>query len=1537
MRSWALSQAGDAFRFMAAARHVGKLALRTSGAPIRGTWLVAGGTGALGGHIARWLARRGAQRLVLLSRRGPDAPGVDALSHELAELGAEVVVVAVDLGEREQVRSAVRGLDVHGVVYAAGVLDDGVLATVDTDRLHAVWTAKVTGAQHLIDALGDAAGSLQALVLFSSAAGTLGAPGQGIYGAANAGLDALAARLRSDGVPAISVAWGPWADGMGGGRAGPGVRPWSIEAGLSRFEAALDAADPVWVAADVDLTTLRGTPPPLWSNLLTARGAVPATSWVYRLRGLPDAARRERVHAMVHEVVAATLARSTPAPSDRPLTELGMDSLQAVDLRNVLGARIERPLPATLAFDHPTVDALTDRVLEALGYRDEAPAAPFMASKEHSGDGAIAVVAMACRFPGAHSPEAFWELLQAGRDAITPVPADRWDVNAWYDPTPATPGRTTSRAGGFIEGLDRFDAAAFRISGAEARAMDPQQRMLLTVCSEAIERSGRPVASRNGSATGVFVGIGQAEYGERFALGDPGVTYAVSGSDPAFAAGRVAYALGLTGPAMAVNTMCSSSLVAVHLAVRALRDGDCDLALAGGAHALVSPRSSVLLSQTGALSPSDRCRAFAADADGYVRGEGCGIVALRRLADAERDGDPILGVIRGTAVNQAGGRAGLVVPSGPSQQAVIAAALADAGAAPSDISVLECHGTGTRLGDPIEAEAAGRALCRDRDADAPLWIGSVKSNIGHLEAAAGVAGLMKLLLALRHRELPRTLHAGVPNPDLPLDRYPMAIANRAQPLASAGPVLGAVSSFGLSGTNAHAIVEGPASRVSSVERSALTRPLWLSARDADGLQQAAHELAGALQAGTDLDDAAHTLAVARTARPVRAAWVVTDRADAIAQLRAAVSPVTAQQAPAVAWLFTGQGSQYPGMADALADHLVFRDALDRCAVVLDPLLPTPLRQALASDAVHHTALTQPALFALEWSLAQVLLEVCPPPRAVGGHSLGELVAATVAGALPIDQALQLVAHRARLMGALPAGGAMLGVFGDATEVTARVSEVDLAAVNGPHEVVLSGTVDAIADAQSILEGRGLRCRRLTVSHAFHSRLMDPVLDPFEALATKLDWTTPHLDVLSAVTGTLERQAIADPAYWRRHLRAPVRFADAVQTLVATDIGVISEVGPRAMLGPMIARAGVTVPVVPVLDPKSPDRLVEAMGELWCHGVPVSAAQWAPGGRVELPVPPLQKTRHWVPLPTAPSAGVMHVPSWVDHVVPTPSRRSEVVWLIGGDVDLLAHCLIDAGAHVLRAIEGVALPAAVTVVVVADDPEASLEDRFWTPARACTSIGTRRLCLVSRRAQSVDGDDIDPGARVMWGLGRAFARERPDLDLRLVDLDVPDAGIAAVVLGDSGPAECAVRDGRIRVPELAPFSAAPSAAPPVEPDRMHIVTGGLGALGLTFARWLADRGARHLLLLGRSAPNAEAIAAVAALAARDVDVDVRQLDISDAAAVDAMVTPPAAARGLGAARRGDHRRRAARVADRGPGAPGVGRQGRGHPGTARRAA
>ena len=1188
----------------------------------------------------------------------------------------------------------------------------------------------------------------------------------------------------------------------------------------------------------------------------------------------------------------------------------------------------------------------------------------------------LAIVGMSCRFPGGvMSPADYWRLLSEGVDAIREVPADRWDVNALYDPDPDAAGKIATRWGGFLDDLAGFDADFFGITPREAANMDPQQRLVLEVAWEALERAGQAPDGLERSRTGVFVGVCSADWFHLNSSGDPRDidAYLASGSSTSMSSGRLSYLLGLQGPSMTVDTACSSSLMAIHLASQSLRSGESNMAIAGGVHAILLPEVMMTLSRAHMMASDGRCKAFDSRADGYVRAEGCGLIVLKRLADAESAGDNILAVIRGSATNQDGRTSGITAPNGPAQEAVIRDALAAAGLRPADIHYVEAHGTGTSLGDPIEIQALGAALGKGRASDAPLFVGSVKTNMGHLESAAGVAGLMKVVLALQARQIPPHLHFQKPNTHVDWSRLPIKIPTRLVDWPSPDRGRAGISSFGFSGTNAHIILEEAPPRAASATSATTAasgtarRPylLPLAAKAEPALNELARLWVEHLHTHSDESLAAtcYTAAVGRAHFRHRLAVVGADRKALLDQLEAVcagdpaprVARGNVAEPPEVAFLFTGQGSQYVGMGRELYEaEPVFRRVVDECNQALTGLLSRPLKALLfESDRaeLEQTANLQPALFTLEVALAALWQSWGVQPSVLIGHSLGEYSAACVAGVFDPAVGARLVAARGRLMQAVRGKGRMAAVMADAASVRSLIEpfarEVSIAAVNTPGQTVISGYAEAVDALTRDLISRGIDVRMLEVSSAFHSPQMDEMLAAFEAEARSVTYRQPKIDIVSNVTGALWGAIeLSDPAaYWRRHVREAVSFATGMQALERTGCRVFLEIGPNPVLVGM-GRQCVAIEGAHWLPSLKKDRpeleqIVETASRLYAAGVKIDWARFhgqQQHRRVELPTYPFQRRRHWRPgrwqsvgssvshfsADRASPAGLLYELDWQPVSRPastTPAAAQK--WLVLTDRAGLGDALIERlqarGDHCVRVMyeEGIdftrLLAARPTRVVhlwsLDDEIGTTLTDQALqaTQRRSCGSLlalvqamaakGTAdqvQLSVITRGAVTTATDSLKSlsalAAAPVAAMARVVALELPQLQCASIDIDPLHADVAELdmeLANRDRESAVALRAGVRRIARLVHSAAVatPTAADPVtedsiEADATYLITGGLGGLGLEVARSFVQRGARHLVLLGRSAPSERARTILAAMTDAGVSVRVAAVDVAD---------------------------------------------------------
>ncbi|MFC8906212.1 SDR family NAD(P)-dependent oxidoreductase, partial [Micromonospora sp. NPDC057140] len=1544
------------------------------------------------------VAAHGARRLRLAPAGRPDDAALRRLVADLTAAGAQVAPFDADAAA--QVARADAADEPVGAVFlcpsAADLADDAAVAAL-------------LAFAEVLDA-GTRHAAATAFTVAVPAALLLGAAGRERAAAAVAALHALVARRRAAGLPARLIGTtgpadptrgtGPADPTRGTGPAGPtqpadpagptrgtgtaatvraaeaGAPTGGSAADLAAFDVAHDGDDLVLLAVPADATH------PAWRlPAPTAGDGADAPDAAELRRRLAGRTTAEGDRLLLDLVRAATAdVAGLPGPAavrpGRAFKELGFTSVGAVALRDRLARATGVRLSATAAFDHPSPDALARYVAARLRGGPVAPAGPVAAPDAAD---PVVIVAMACRLPGGvASPQELWDLVAEGREGLTGFPTDRgWDLAHLFSDDPDDPGTSYVRVGGFLPDAADFDAALFSISPREALAMDPQQRLLLETSWELFERAGIDPTSLRGSATGVFTGVMHHDYAANLCQAPPGTEgYLGVGTAGSVVSGRVAYALGLEGPAVTVDTACSSSLVSLHLAAQALRAGDCDLAVAGGVAVMGTPQAFVEFSRQRGLAPDGRCKAFADAADGTGWSEGIAVLLLERRSAARRNGHPVLAVLRGSAINSDGASNGLTAPNGPAQERVIRRALANAGLTPADVDAVEAHGTGTRLGDPIEAQALLATYGAGRGDAEPLRLGSLKSNLGHTQAAAGAAGVIKMVLALRHGTLPATLHVDAPTSEVDWAGGAVELLTEARPWPAVDrPRRAAVSSFGISGTNAHVIIEAPAADEEAAAAAPAAEPgprdagngdlaavgaagrrlpvPWpLAAATGEALRdQAARLLAWLDGPGAHVDpaDVGHALATTRAALEHRAVVLAGDPAAARAGLTALTRGEAESGTAAVltgrvvdgrlGLLFGGQGGQRPGMGRELrAAYPVFADAFDAACAELDRCLagpaPHPVADVVAAAdgtdlaaRLDHTLYTQPALFAFEVALYRLLESWGVRPDALLGHSVGELAAAHVAGVFSLADAAALVAARARLMQQLPDGGAMVAVEADEAEVAAHLTDrVGLAAVNGPSSVVLSGDTDAVLAVAATLRAAGRRTSRLRVSHAFHSPRMEPMLDAFRAVAAGLTYRTPHLPVVSNLTGEpVDPARLCSPGHWVDHVRGTVRFLDGMRALRGLGVTTFLEVGPGGVLTAMAqdcladddADELAFVPAVRTVDGE-PDALAAAVARLHVRGVAVDPAAPAGGGprrRVDLPTYAFQRRHYWLPYPavaapaddgSAPAAGLYAV-DWLPAATPATPVPA---WA-------LADGTPPAGP----------LPP-LLVLRVGDgdgDPAAPVPDRAHAVGLA--TLGVLQRWLADPRAETtrlaVAVRDGDPAHATVAGLVRVAQAEHPDRFL-LLHLDATDdAGIRAALAAGPDEPEVAVRDGRALLPRLRPVEPAsgspapaadsggplppvptggtatpaggplPAASYPLGPlpalaGGTVLVTGGTGGIGRLVATHLATvHDVAELVLLSRTGGHADWMDA---LTAAGTTVRVVAADVADRAALDAVLTP-----------------------------------------------
>ncbi|MFI1358050.1 SDR family NAD(P)-dependent oxidoreductase [Streptomyces sp. NPDC020898] len=1412
----------------------------------RGTVLVTGGLGAIGSQVARWLARNGAEHLVLTGRRGAGTPGADELAEELRAADVQVTLVACDVSDRAALGALIDEHPPTAVFHTAGVLDDGTVDTLTPTRLDGVLSPKATAALHLHELTAHL--DLDAFVLFASVTGAWGNGGQAAYAMANAVLDALAEQRRAAGLAATSISWGLW--GGGGMAEGPGevsltrrgIRALEPTTGIDALQRTLDQSATCRTVVDVDWSQFasrtaalrRGQ---LFDDLPEARDALeaadaaqkdtgpaePTAAFVERVASLPGTEQRRILVELVRSEAAAVLRHETTellAPR-RSFKDAGFDSLTALELRNRLNTATGVVLPVTVVFDHPNPGALADFLLrEALGpaaLQAAADAPVATARSAAPADEPIAIVGMGCRFPGGvDSPETLWQLLLDERDVIGPMPTDRgWDVEAIYDPEPGRTGRTYCREGGFLYGAGEFDAGFFGISPREALAMDPQQRLLLETSWEALERAGIDPRALRGSQTGVYAGMVHQEYASRLhEAPEEYEGYLLTGTSGSVVSGRVSYTLGLEGPAVTVDTACSSSLVALHLAAQALRNGECDLALAGGVTVMAAPGLFVEFSRQRGLAADGRCKAFAAAADGTGWAEGAGMVVVERLSDAVRNGHKVLAVVRGSAVNQDGASNGLTAPNGPSQQRVIRRALESSGLGVGDVDVVEAHGTGTRLGDPIEAQAL-LATYGQRDGERPLWLGSLKSNVGHTQAAAGVAGVMKMVIALQHGVLPKTLHVDEPSPHVDWTTGAVTLLTKQTPWPRTDRVRRAgISAFGVSGTNAHLVLEEAPDAAEGREAEAgappavmpVVTPVVVSGRSAGVVREQARRLAGVAEAARPVD-VGWSSVVTRAVFEHRAVVLAEDDAALSAGLDVVAAGETSAgvhygtatlEGGRSVFVFPGAGTKWAGMAARLLDEsVVFAESMARCEAAFEGLvewrLSEVVRQVAGAPSLEGEDVAQPVSFAVMVSLAELWRSVGVVPDAVVGHSQGEIAAAVVAGGLSLEDGARAVALRARVVeGALSGRGGLASVRLSAVEVEERLAGwgagLSVAVVNGPSSTVLAGRPEEIDRVVAACEAEGIRARRLEFGYASHSAHVEPARAELVRELAGIRPRSGSIPFYSTVDAGPIDTAGLDAEYWFRNLRRPVRFQETVERLLADGFGVFVESSTHPVLVPAVQETAElhdrTVCAVGSLRRGEGGlrRFVTSAAEAFVEGVDVAWPVLFEGSgarRVELPTYPFERQHYWAvaaPSGTGRSAAAGFGMTWEEHPFiggALPLADSDGL-LLAGRLALTSHAwladhavsgtvLLPGTAFVDMALHAAAAVGCDTV------EELGLEAPLLLPARGGAQLqvavdepdadGRRRVTVFARPESDASGDH--PWTRHATGVLAPGAAPGPD--------------------------------------------------------------------------------------------------------------------------------------------------------------------------------
>lgn len=1233
-----------------------------------GTALITGGLGSLGIRTAHWLSNKGIEEVVLMSRSGNEAPHAAKTLAELAKKGIQARIAKADSTNQQQVEEVIQSIsNLKVIIHAAGSVASIPIQSINSETAEQHFSAKMKGT-NILSQLAKGL-DLDAFICYSSIASVWGSAGQALYAAANAYLDAWALQARTWGIPAFTMNWGMWAQGgmvteeIERELKAKGLQALKPALAFTSLEQQLAANLPNLITAAMDWKRFKSlfelSPT---KQLLEKVGPAPETTdkqsvtskFINSLKQQPQKQQKSVLLEELKSLLGAILhLDSKRLASDQPIFDMGADSLKLVEFANTITQELGIKITPAEAVTIPTLDVLADVMLAKIGDTLESITNNKTTHTTTTSDEAIAIVGTGMQLPGGITDlESLWNLLQSGQDTTQEIPTDRWELDEFYDADTEKSGKMYTKHGSFIKQADHFDASFFGITPREAAKMDPQHRLLLECSWQALERAGVGKTRLKASQTGIFIGIGPSDYQALQQNQSHDLdAYNVTGNHMSFSAGRLSYLLGLNGPSLAVDTACSSSLVALHLACQSLQKEECSLALAGGVQLMFNPTGFIGLSRTKAISPDGRCKTFSAQADGYGRGEGCGVLALKRLSDAQQDGDQVLAVIKGTAINHDGASNGLTVPNGKAQQALMQQALKTAKVNPAEVDYIECHGTGTKLGDPIEVEALQGVYGKVHQQQNPLYIGTIKSNIGHLESAAGVAGIFKVLAALQHNELPKTLHAEELNPIIDWDNHPIKVLQQAQTWERNGHLRkAAVSAFGLSGTNAHVILEeAPPMPTSHQEESQNTSELiTISAQSQAALEAQLNQLMQFTEKypAISLNNLAYNLANTRSHFTHRAGFVV-KKLDDLKTLKVKIN-TTPVKAKRTAFLFTGQGSQYAGMGKDLYDlYPVFRATCDQCFELFKQEFEQDLKAILFSEAtteisklIHQTQYTQAGLFVLEYALCQLWKSWGLEPDVLVGHSVGEIVAATVAGIFSLEDGVKLIAARGKFMQSLPQSGLMLSVqCSDETIKTylKTCKAVSIAAVNSPNQVVISGDEQEINTIIQQLDQDGLKSKKLQTSHAFHSPLMEPILNAFQQVTENITYQQPVYQIISNVSGQLGGQEMMTTEYWTTHIREAVLFKQGLQTVLDMDVNAFVEIGPHPILTAMalhtVDDTAEQAIWISSLNRKTDatSTLLKALSQWYEAGGTVNWEQVYQGKetpRIALPTYPFQRKRYW---------------------------------------------------------------------------------------------------------------------------------------------------------------------------------------------------------------------------------------------------------------------------------------------------------------------
>jgi acyl transferase domain-containing protein/acyl carrier protein len=1469
-------------------------------------YMITGGLGGLGLVVAEWLISVGATKLLLISRREPQATIKDHIQ-KYAELGIEVEIVNIDVSSADEVANLFYEHDLKnslkGVIHAAGIIDDGLIADQDFKRYLNVLSPKALGLLNILTQIDKYHIELDFLISFSAAASLLGNIGQSNYAAANSFLDNYTFYLKSINVNALSINWGPWADkGMAAKMdtvtreqfKSKGINLIPINIGIDVFSKLLSNANTLGEVAVLDINwehfanQLGNKTPSILQNLVKSsfrniphKTQANDNQFIQTFAQSSQSERFEYLASYLEKQIKQQLHMKSSEKIDRKagLASIGMDSLMAVELRNIisnsLGSSFAKALPATLMFNYPTIEALTNYLLTDVLKLEVNKQTKSPITRHKSKDEPIAIIGMSCRFPGgANTLHDYWKILSEGIDTIQEIPQSRFDVNDYYDPDPDKPEKMYPRGGAFINCVDEFDAGFFGIVPTEALSLDPQQRLLLELTWEALEHAYIDPEKLYGSNTAVYVGVMFDDYVQllmQSPLRDKLESYFVSGNGKSNLAGRISYTYGFQGPTMSVDTACSSSLVSLNLACQALKDGSTDLALAAGVNIIAQPDIYIMLSRVRGLAVDSHCKTFDKNADGYARGEGAGVVVLKRLSDAKRDGDNILAIVRASVVNHDGRSSSLTAPNGIAQERLLREAILQSGINASDVSYIEAHGTGTPLGDPIEVNSLEKVFSENRSK--PLYIGSVKTNIEHTESAAGVAGIIKIVLAMQHRKIPPHLNFHELNPEINLDQIPAKIPLELidwEPINSTR--IAGISSFGMSGTNAHVILEEVVlnnyNEISKEQVKELNKVpvniLLLSAKNNSSLNEMikrylyfidSQDLSNEIYSTKLLYSICYDVALFRTKFDNRLALIAKDIFELQQKLRTALEEkdadgiftgnATGSDAQKIAFMFTGQGSQYAGMGRELyLTSTKFIAALDECADILksEQYIDKDLQSLIwgeDSKLLDNTKYTQPCLFAFEYALYRLWESFGIKADYLIGHSLGEYVAACVASVFDLKEALKLVTKRAALMQSLPLNGSMAVILTDINSVKRIVdsynvidAKISIAAMNSKNEVVISGDKDVVEKIIKHCGDNDIRTKKLHVSHAFHSQLIDQMLPEFEDVLRTVKISNPNIIMISNLTGnkidyngeTVDADGkvykITNIEYWLHHTRNTVLFENGIKSLLSQDINCLIEMGPHPILFSNVNEiiendlCQQEILILPSLKRHVDEWsvLLSSIAELYAKGFNI---KWTglydktyPPLKIQLPNYPFQKEKYWVTRGETKSHDALEQYFYDIIWKREPIEHTEVdstscafVVLQQLDNERIFHKFNDENIvymnteeitkhdYLLSTLELLINNKKVSriniifvcnarnelqISSVLDEQRKVYMTAIMLSKLLIINYSNKnvRLYFVTYNALVVDGKekDLDPHQAVLWGLARTISLEAPSLGCTNIDLD-----------------------------------------------------------------------------------------------------------------------------------------------------------------------